>query len=237
MHMKRAIRTGIIGDYDAARPSHRATDEALSHCARYLGFTLETQWLPTGSLESGVEESLKGFDGFWCAPGSPYRSMAGALNAIRYAREHDVPFIGTCGGFQHAALEYARNVLGAKEARHEEYGPGAADLIITALSCSLVGENRKVFINEDSLAYRVYGQTEITERFNCNFGLNPVYRRKFNESGFSVAGTDENGEARILELRSNRFYIATLFQPQLSSTPENPHRLILAYLGCIRENA
>lgn len=85
--MNKLIRIGIIGDHDAARPSHRATDEAIAHCAEHLKFTLETRWLPTELLEISVEESLKGFDGLWCAPGSPYKSMEGALNAIRFARE------------------------------------------------------------------------------------------------------------------------------------------------------
>jgi CTP synthase (UTP-ammonia lyase) len=230
--MKQPIRIGIIGDYGSARPSHRATDEALRHCAAALGIALDAQWLPTDTLENGVEESLKGFGGLFCAPGSPYGSMAGALNGIRFARENGIPFIGTCGGFQHAVVEYARNVLGVKGAQHAEYEPGAPELVITALSCSLVGESRKVFIEKDSLAYGFYGCDEAVERFNCNFGLRPEYSQRFDESGFRVSGTDENGEARILELRSNRFYVATLFQPQLSSTPEEPHRLMLAYLRC-----
>lgn len=228
--MSSVIKIGIIGDHDPGRPSHRATTNALRHSADALGAALEIQWLPTESLENHAEEILRGFDGIFCAPGSPYRSMQGALNAIRYARENGVPFIGTCGGFQHAAIEYARNALGVHGAGHEETDPGADDLAVTALSCSLAGESRKVLLDRESMAYRIYGQTEIVERFSCSYGLNPEFRKRFRESGFRISGADENGEARILELAGHRFFTATLFQPQLSSEAGRPHKLITAFI-------
>jgi CTP synthase (UTP-ammonia lyase) len=94
--MNRPLRVGIIGDFDPSYPSHTATNEALSHAARALSLTLDRSWLPTQSLEGeGSEAILKQYDAFWCAPGSPYKSMNGALMAIRFAREHDWPFVGT----------------------------------------------------------------------------------------------------------------------------------------------
>lgn len=230
--MNNSFKIGIIGDFESERPSHMVTNEALSHCADYLRINLELQWLPTESLLGDVGEIINKFDGLWCAPGV-YKSMKGALNAIRFARENDYPFIGTCAGFQYTVIEYARNKLGLIDAQHAEYAPDASNLIITPLSCSLVGETRKVFINKNSRICEFYGKTEVEERFSCNFGINPEYRKLVDESGFKVVGTDENGEARILELPRNKFYIATLFQPQLSSSAVNPHKLILAYLTCV----
>ena len=232
--MSSPIRIGIIGDYEPERPSHKATNEALSHCAAHLGMEVDLQWLPTKSLEEDTNPRMAGFDGFWCSPGV-YASMKGALNAIRFAREHDYPFIGTCAGFQHTVIEYARNRLGLEDAQHAEYSPDASNLVITPLSCSLVGETRKVFINKSSKAYRFYNKEETEERFSCNFGINPDYRKRIGESGFKVAGTDENGEVRILELSQNKFFTATLFQPQLNSSPAEPHKLILAYLACMNK--
>ena len=232
--MSNFIKIGIIGDFELERPSHKATNEALNHCADYLGINLELQWLPTESLERDADKGISKFDGLWCASGV-YKSMKGALNAIQFARENDYPFIGTCAGFQHTVIEYARNKLGLNDAQHTEYDPDASNLIITALSCSLVEETRKIFINKNSRIYKFYNKTEVEERFSCNFGINPDYRKLIDESGFKVVGTDENGEARILELPRNRFYIATLFQPQLSSLPINPHKLIVAYLTCSKE--
>jgi CTP synthase (UTP-ammonia lyase) len=230
-----SINIGIIGDYDMGRLSHKATNEALNHSADYLGINLELQWLPTESLEIDVNKSISKFDGLWCAPGSPYKSMRGAINAIQFARENNYPFIGTCGGFQHAVIEYAQNKLGIQNVQHEECDPHASNIFITALSCSLIGETRKILISKNSKVYKIYNKTEVEERYNCNFGLNPDYQKLLDESGFKVAGTDENGEARILELNENNFFIATLFQPQLSSLPSSPHKLIVAYLTFAKE--
>lgn len=229
--MSNLIKIGIIGDFESERPSHKATNEALNHCADYLGIKIHIQWLPTETLAKNIDESISEFDGLWCAPGE-YKSMKGALNAIKFAREKNYPFIGTCGGFQYTIIEYARNKLGLVDVQHAEYDPDASNLIITPLSCSLVGETGKIFINKSSQVYGFYKETEIEERFSCNFGINPDYRKLINESGFKVVGTDENDEARILELPQNKFFIATLFQPQLSSFPTNPHKLIIAYLTC-----
>lgn len=232
--MSNLIKIGIIGDFESERPSHKATDEALNHCADYLGINLELQWLPTESLEKDANRSVRKYDGLWCAPGV-YKSKKGAINAIQFAREYDYPFIGTCAGFQHTVIEYAQNNLGLNDVQHEEYAPDASNLIITALSCSLVGETRKIYISQSSRIYKFYNKIEVEERFSCNFGISPNYRNLIDESGFKVVGTDENGEVRILELPQNKFFIATLFQPQLSSLPANPHKLILAYLTCSKE--
>lgn len=231
--MRRFVKIGVIGDFDEKKSSHKATNEALQHSADYLGIDIDIQWLPTEWLEKDTEDSISHFDGFWCAPGSPYRSMKGAINAIRFAREKDYPFMGTCGGFQHAVIEYAQNKLGLREAQHEEYSPGASNLVITALSCSLLGVKGKIFINKNSKSFAIYNKTESEECYTCSFGLNPEYQKLLDEAGFKIVGTDEQKEARILELTSNQFFIATLFQPQLSSSRTNPHKLILAYLTCM----
>jgi len=98
-------------------------------------------------------------------------------------------------------------------------------------------ETRKIFIDKDSMVYQFYNKTEVIERYNCNFGLNPSYQKLIDESGFKTVGIDENGEVRILELIKNRFYVATLFQPQLSSSPTNPHQIISAYLTYIKNTS
>jgi CTP synthase (UTP-ammonia lyase) len=99
--MNRPLRIGIIGDFKGSNPSHLATNEAIQHAASMLSLAVECSWLPTPSLDcapsgaDGKQTLLTQFDGLWCSPGSPYQSMAGALKAIRFAREHDKPFIGT----------------------------------------------------------------------------------------------------------------------------------------------
>lgn len=226
--MKFKIRIGIIGDYDG-RLSHIATEEALKHAAKMLEIEVEYKWLPTVMFDSGDEE-LTLYDGLWCAPGSPYKSMNGATRAIQYARESNCPFIGTCGGFQHAVIEFGRNVLHISALKDTKFNPYEPNDYITALSCSLVGQTRHIILDQNSRLHHIYGCTKIEEKYNCNFGLNKDFQFLLNENGFKVIGIDEQKEARIMTIENNSFFIATLFQPQLSSTYENPNPLIIEYL-------
>jgi CTP synthase (UTP-ammonia lyase) len=156
--------------------------------------------------------------------------MDGALQAVRFAREMGFPFIGTWGGFQHALLEYARNVLNIQDAEHEETAANAPTLLISKLACSLVGKTQTIKIVPGSLVHRAYGREEVTEQFACSYGLNPQFRDKVQKGQLKITGVDLDGEVRIVELSDHRFYVATLFLPQISSEPESPHPLIVAYL-------
>lgn len=231
--MNSVARIGIIGDYDG-RPSHLATEGAIYDSAAELRLEVETEWIQTDILNSGVEAILSGFDGIWCAPGSPYHSMVGAVNGIAFARVHNIPFIGTCGGFQHAVIELARNVMEKEEALKEDFDPYLPNSFITALSCSLIGQTRHIHINH-SWIESIYKTSEIEEKYNCSFGLNKEFLSELNHIGFETAGTDEEGEVRIMMLEKNRFFVGSLFQPQLSSTKEHPHPLITAYLASVDE--
>ena len=130
------LAIALIGDRDDAVTAHRAIPKALALAAEATGVDLRPAWVATDGINADAD--LAGYDGFWCVPASPYRSMDGALRAIRFARTHDKPFLGTCGGFQHAVVEYARNVLGWADADHAETAPDAARAVIVPLACSLV---------------------------------------------------------------------------------------------------
>src|SRR5437763_4883736 len=132
------VRIGLIGDYDPEVPAHRAIPAALRLAADRCGGAVEPVWLATAGLTGDVPARLAGCAGLWCVPASPYANADGALAAIRFARESGSPFLGTCGGFQHALLEYARHVLGFGGAEHAETSPEAAMPLIAPLSCSLV---------------------------------------------------------------------------------------------------
>ncbi len=228
--MARRVSVGVIGDFNPEFPPHVATNAALEHAAAALSIQVDVRWLDTTGLEDMDLVKLAGHDALWCAPGSPYRSLDGALRAIRFARESDLPFLGTCGGFQHVVIEYARNVLGFEDAQHAEYDPYASDLFISALSCSLVGQTMSVRLKPGSRALDFYSHDEVSEQYYCNFGLNPEHQERLHRGGLRVVGTDQDDEARVLELADRRFYLATLFVPQLSSQPGSPHPLITAYL-------
>ncbi len=115
------------------------------------------------------------------------------------------------------------------DAEHEETAPDASRLLITKLTCSLVGQTQAIQIVPGTRAYQAYG-SEAIEQFRCNYGLNPAYRDRLVDAGLSISGVDSEGEVRIVELSNHRFFMATLFLPQLASAPEKPHPLIVAYL-------
>lgn len=230
-------RIGIIGDYDASFEPHRATDAALTHAASALSLGIEAVWLPTTALDApGAIQSLASFGGLWVAPGSPYRSMSGALRAIRLARESGLPLLGTCGGFQHIILEYARHVLGFSDASHAEYDPYASSLFISRLACSLVGRALVISLQPGSLVARTYGATSVTEQYYCNFGVNPDHSASLASGDLAIVGSDAEGEVRVVELRSHPFFVGTLFVPQLRSQAERPHPLILGFLNATQND-
>jgi hypothetical protein len=225
-----SLRIAVIGDFRADRETHRATSAAPAHAAAEYGWELDATWIATPALEGGASDVLAAFDGVWIAPGSPYRSLQGALAAIRVAREARIPLIGTCGGFQHLILEYARNVLGIADAHHAEYDPDASRLFITPLTCSLAGRSMKVQLCAGTKAASAYGTPTAAEHYYCSFGLNPDCLDDLKTGGLVVSGVDQDGEVRIVELPAHPFFLATLFVPQVSSSPGSPHPLVAAFV-------
>ncbi len=121
-------------------------------------------------------------------------------------------------------------MLGLREAEHEESAPDASTLVVSRLSCSLAGVTQLIRLVPNTLVAATYGQAAVTESFTCNFGLNPLYQDQFLAGELQFVGFDEADEVRIVELPSHPFYVATLFLPQLNSSPAHPHPLIVAYL-------
>lgn len=226
----RTQRIGLIGDFNPDVLAHRAIPKALTLAGEVVGVQTEPVWLATDKIEISNATALAGFDGLWCVPASPYASMEGALWAIRYARENNVPFLGTCGGFQHALIEYARNVAGIGNAEHAETNPAASNLVISPLACSLVEQTGTIRLKENSLIRKACGKAEIREGYHCRYGLNPVFRERLENGGLQFTGWDENGDARAVELSGHPFFVATLFQPERSALREETHPLIVAFV-------
>ncbi|HKE14688.1 MAG TPA: GNAT family N-acetyltransferase [Kofleriaceae bacterium] len=211
------VRVGVVGDFKPAVTAHRAIPEAIRLSAAALGLGAETVWLPTDELPAAPEaavDRLAGFDAVWCAPASPYRHTAGALAAITAARTRDIPFFGSCGGFQHALLEIARSVLGIEGAAHAELDPSAANPVIAPLACSLVEVQGEIALAAGSLLARAYRAEQVQEGYHCSFGLNPAFESRLAAAGLSVTGRDAAGDARAFELDGPRFFTGTLFQPE-----------------------
>jgi len=222
----------VIGDRVPGFEPQDAIIGSVDDAATHLGCpTPEVRWIATDLLDRDGPDVLTGASSVWCAPGSPYRSLAGALAGIRWAREEKVPFLGTCAGLQHAVIEYARNVLGHERAAHAEYGPAdEGDLFIDELLCSVVGTTMELDIVNPRLL-DIYGTAHPKERYYCRFGLNPLWREPLERAGLLVAGVDaHDGDVRLMSLASHPFFVLTLFVPQTSSSPGSPHPLVTAYL-------
>jgi CTP synthase (UTP-ammonia lyase) len=208
------LQVGLIGDRNDAVIAHGAIPLALAEAAKACGAAIEPIWLPTEQMGNGA--ALAEFDGLWCVPASPYRSMEGALTAIRVARERQVPFLGTCGGFQHAIVEYARNVLGWTDAEHAETAPQAQRAVIVPLACALVEVSDRVHLTPGSRLARCYGATSIVEGYHCNYGLSPDFRQAIEAGPLRITAYDDADDVRGVELDDHPFFIATLFQHERS---------------------
>jgi CTP synthase (UTP-ammonia lyase) len=152
---------------------------------------------------------------------------------MKYARENGIPCFGTCGGFQHMLLEYARNVLGFQDAQHAEYDPFASNLFISELACSLAGRRMQLQFVRGSRVAAIYGAESAEEEYYCNFRVHPDKVPLLRGGPLAVSGCDVEGEIRVIELPDHPFFLGTLFVPQMRSTPENPHPLVSAFVQAV----
>jgi CTP synthase (UTP-ammonia lyase) len=230
------VRVAVIGDRYGDFPPQDSIETALEHAAGHQGVSVEVTWFPTPSLLGEAAAALAPYDAVWCAPGGPFASLDGALAGIRVAREAGVPFLGTCAGFQHGVIEFARNVVGLTDAHHAEYdgAPVDSQLLIDELLCSLVGQTMAVRIVDDHTR-KLYGAARADERYYCRFGLDERYTPTLAAAGLEVAGRDASGGGtRIMRLVDHPFFYLTLFVPQTASIPERPHPLVDGYVAAAR---
>jgi CTP synthase (UTP-ammonia lyase) len=233
MKVDSILKIALVGDQSSNVKAHVAIPKALALAAASIHTTVQETWIGTASMDRNTGQKLNGFQGIWCVPGSPYASMEGALCAIRYAREHKVPFLGTCGGSQHALIEYCRNVLGRSDADHAETNPNAGFAVIAPLPCALRETEGNIHLSPSSRAAKIYGRTEITEPFNCGFGLNPQHENIFSKTDLKITGVGDDGVARVIELEGHPFFMATLFQPERSAFNNVVHPLVVAFLQAV----
>lgn len=227
-------RLALIGDYSPQVVAHGAIPQALDLARKRTGRPLEWDWIGTETLVDAPRQ-LDGYAAVWCVPGSPYRSTDGALAAIRFAREKQRAFLGTCGGFQHALIEFARNVLNLPDAEHAETAPTAPNLVVTALSCSLVGQQGDIVFTPGSRLDRIFGGEVAREGYHCNYGPNSAYRSRFEAAGLVFTGFDREIQVRACELVGHPFFLGTLFQPERAALEGRSHPLIEAFVRAAGE--
>jgi CTP synthase (UTP-ammonia lyase) len=226
-------RIAIVGDHAPAIRAHHGIPKALESATQHAG-PVTWEWVHTTTLTGDATERLAGFHGVWCVPGSPYANTNGALAAIRLARTTRRAFLGTCGGFQHAMLEYARSVWDVKNAAHAELDPSAADPVIAPLSCGLVEVKGEVEFVPGSRLAAIYGKDAVWEGYHCNYGLSPTYVAKLASGPLRVSARDRAGDVRAVELDGHRFFFGTLYQPERSGLENRRHPLIEAFVAAVR---
>ena len=221
------LRIALVGDYNADVIAHQAIPLAIDDAAAVLDLAVEYVWLATEDIKSA--DDLADYHALWLVPASPYRNMEGALTAVRYARENSLPFLGTCGGFQHAIVEYARNVMGWEDAAHAETDREGR-MVIAPLTCSLVEKTDTIELRANTLIARAYGRDSIEEGYHCNYGISPDFAAELETQPLRVTGWDDNGDIRAVELVTHPFFVATLFQHERNALAGRPAPLVQAFL-------
>ena len=224
------MRIALIGDYNPLVKAHQAIPRALALSADTRGINGTWEWIHTATLQGPVSEQLGGFDGVWCVPASPYTNAGGAIAAIRFAREHHRPFLGTCGGFQHAMLEIAESLWGVSQPAHAETEPDAIDPVIAPLVCSLVEQTDEIHLEPGSRLAEIYGVLRTREAFHCRYGLSAAYRDRLRTGPLRISGRDSDGDVRAVELDGHPFFVATLFQPERATLEGRAHPIVDAFV-------
>lgn len=226
----------LIGERDPAKPAHAGIEASLKLFNRETKVGLAAAWVPTDAITANNAGTiLTSAAGVWCTPGSPYRSTEGALLAIRYARDNKIPYLGTCGGFQHALMEYSRNVLGGN-ADHQEMDALAPHPLIVQLTCSLVGAKSAVLTEPDSWLATILGGSQTIEEFNCNYGLAADFIPTFAGSDLRFIAHDEAGQPRVFRLAQHPFFVGTLFQPERRALAGALHPLVKIFLSHVSQS-
>lgn len=194
------------------------------------------QWLPTDALTETSQ--LGGFDGIWVVPGAPYRNQSGVYLAVRYAREERVPFLGTCGGFFSALLEYAANVLEllppTTDIRHNEE---LIKPLMVPLTCSVTPTQTPLRLRPGSKLAAIYGNSsDVEEVLQCAYGLASEFMDNTARQGLRYSAWDTDNAPRALEIAGHPFFLGMLYQPELSSAPDSVHPVLAAFLDAAREN-
>lgn len=226
------IKIALIGDRSDEVIAHRAIPKALQLVADKHNTEHRADWIHSTDIHLN---NLSSYQGIWCVPASPYRDADKVINAIHLARESNTAFIGTCGGYQHAAIEFARNVLGYRDASSVEDNPETTMPLINAMFCEMREKPGQIRLAESSQIEAIYNQSLITEQYNCGFGINTDYLSIFENTdmkftAWSMDSINNNkDDPRALELTGHRFYMATAFQPERSALTSEVHPLIESF--------
>ena len=245
---KSRVTIGLIGKYIELQDAYKSILEAFVHAGAINQCKVQIVNVHSEFITpENVSEKLKDLDGLLVAPGFGSRGVEGKITAVKFARENQMPFFGICLGMQMAVIEYARNVMGWQEANSTEMEPKTAYPVI-----ALMEEQKKIKkkggtmrlgaypcqLAEGSLAYRIYGDTMISERHRHRWEFNNNYMNDFMNAGMMPSGKNpESGLVEIVELKNHPFFIGVQYHPELKSTVENPHPLFVNFVQAAKYHA
>ena len=246
---KAEVTIGIVGKYVEYEDSYKSLKEALVHGALAHNLKLNLNWIEAEGLETGdrtYEEQLVDYDGLLVPGGFGKRGIEGMLIAIRYARENKVPYFGICLGMQTACTEFARNVCGLAEANSSEFDPATPHRVIYKLrelrGVEELGGTMRLGawtckIEPGTLAHRIYGQLEISERHRHRYEFNREYEETLTAGGLRISGSTPDGTyVEMVELPDHPHFIGCQFHPEFKSKPLEPHPLFKTFVGAAYEH-
>jgi CTP synthase len=239
------VKIAVIGKYFEVRDAYKSIYESLTHAAASEDCGIDLELIDAESLQDGVNSQLKDMSGILVPGGFGVRGIEGKIKAARFAREHEIPYLGLCLGMQVATIEFARNACGIKNANSTEFDKNTKAPVISLLEeqrgVKNMGASMRLGtwptkIAEDTLAEKLYGSTEVMERHRHRYEFNMKYRDQMNEKGFVISGTSPDGTlAELIELRDHPYFVGCQYHPEFQSKPNKPHPLFKGFIHACLE--
>jgi CTP synthase len=243
------VKIAVVGKYIELQDAYKSIYEALTHAAASQDCGIDLKLVDAESLQDRVDTQLKDVAGVLIPGGFGERGVEGKIKAARYAREHNIPFLGLCLGMQVATIEFARDVCGIAKANSTEFDPETPDPVI-----SLLEEQREKIhtkgatmrlgtwptkIGKGTLAEKIYGANDVMERHRHRYEFNMKYRDRMNKKGFVISGTSPDGSlAELIELRDHPYFVGCQYHPEFQSKPNKPHPLFKGFIqACLAHQA
>ncbi|MEN9958313.1 MAG: hypothetical protein RLZZ474_557 [Bacteroidota bacterium] len=241
------ITVGLVGKYVELKDSYKSIAEAFIHAGVANEIKVNVKWISSETAEDNIEESLADLDGILVAPGFGERGIQGKINAVKYARENNIPFLGICLGMQCAVIEFARNVVGLENAHSFEMNPETPypviDLMHSQKDVSEKGGTMRLGaypckIEKGTNAFKIYGKSLIQERHRHRYEFNNDYLNQFNAAGMVTSGINpDTNLVEIVELPNHPFFVGVQFHPEYKSTVEAPSPLFVQFIKAAYQHA
>ena len=245
--LKHTVKIALVGKYVALHDAYLSVAEALRHGGFECGADIDIDWIDAETVtEENADALLRGADGILVPGGFGDRGIEGKIQAVRYARENKIPFLGICLGMQLAVVEYARNVAGLPGAHSSELSPDTPypviDLMPEQKDVDKMGGTMRLgafpcVIAEGTNSYAAYGTAEISERHRHRYEFNNAYRDKLTASGLTLAGQSPDGRLiEIVEIKEHPWFVGVQFHPEFKTRPNRPHPLFRDFVKKSLEN-